>query len=40
LLGGLPATISDIGDTARAVRQLAEQIDRNPNVILTGKKAP
>jgi paraquat-inducible protein B len=40
LLGGLAATISDIGDAARAVRQLAEQIDRNPNVILTGKKAP
>jgi paraquat-inducible protein B len=40
LLGGLAATISDIGDAARAVRQVAEQIDRNPNVILTGKKAP
>jgi FlaA1/EpsC-like NDP-sugar epimerase len=40
LLGGLAATISDIGDAARAVRQLAEQIDRNPNVLLTGKKAP
>jgi paraquat-inducible protein B len=40
LLGGLAATISDIGDAARAVRQLAEQIDRNPNVILTGRKAP
>jgi len=40
LLGGLAATLSDIGDAARAVRLLAEQIDRNPNVILTGKKAP
>jgi len=40
LLGGLASTISDIGDAARAVRQLAEQIDRNPNVLLTGKKAP
>jgi paraquat-inducible protein B len=40
LLGGLAATIADIGEAARAVRQLAEQIDRNPNVILTGKKAP
>jgi paraquat-inducible protein B len=40
LLGGLASTISDVGDAARAVRQLAEQIDRNPNVLLTGKKAP
>ena len=40
LLGGLAATIADIGEAARAVRQLAEQIDRNPNVLLTGKKAP
>jgi paraquat-inducible protein B len=40
LLGGLSATIGEVGDTARAVRLLAEQIDRNPNVLLTGKKAP
>ncbi len=40
LLGGLAATIADVGDAARAVRLLAEQLDRNPNVLLTGKKAP
>ena len=40
LLGGLSATIGEVGDAARAVRLLAEQIDRNPNVLLTGKKAP
>jgi paraquat-inducible protein B len=40
LLGGLAATIGEVGDAARAVRQLAEQLDRNPSVLLTGKKEP
>jgi phospholipid/cholesterol/gamma-HCH transport system substrate-binding protein len=40
LLGTLAATLADVGEAARAVRQLAEQLDRNPSVLLTGKKAP
>jgi ABC-type transporter Mla subunit MlaD len=40
LLGTLATTLADVGEAARAVRQLAEQLDRNPSVLLTGKKAP
>jgi paraquat-inducible protein B len=40
LLGGFAATLAELGDAARAVRQLAEQLNRNPSVLLTGKKEP
>jgi len=40
LLGTLATTLAGVGEAARAVRQLAEQLDRNPSVLLTGKKAP
>jgi paraquat-inducible protein B len=40
LLSSFAATLGDLGEAARAVRQLAEQVDRNPNVLITGKKAP
>lgn len=40
LVHGLGRTLADLGEAARAVRQLAEDLDRDPSVLLKGKKAP
>lgn len=39
-LSRLAGTLTELGEAARAVRLLAEQLERNPSVLLTGKKAP
>jgi len=38
LVHGLTATLADLDDAARAVRELAEHVNRDPSVLLTGKK--
>lgn len=40
LLGSAARTLKEVGDAARAIRQLAEELERNPNLLLTGKKEP
>lgn len=40
LVAGMTGALADVGEAARAVRQLAEHLDRDPSVLLTGKKAP
>lgn len=39
LVNGLTATVVELGEAARAVRHLAERIERDPSVLLTGKEA-
>jgi paraquat-inducible protein B len=38
LLSQLESTLADLGDTARALRLLSEQLRRNPNSIIFGTK--
>ena len=40
LVEGAARTLEDLGEAARAVRQLAERLDRDPSALLTGRKAP
>jgi paraquat-inducible protein B len=40
LVQELTTALGDLGEAARAVRQLAENLNRDPSVLLTGKKAP
>jgi phospholipid/cholesterol/gamma-HCH transport system substrate-binding protein len=40
LLGSLATTLKEVGEAARAIRHLAEELERNPSVLLTGKKEP
>ncbi len=37
---GLAQSLNELGAAARAVRQLANDLDRDPSVLLKGKKAP
>ncbi len=37
--GGLKKTLQQIGDAATSVKQLSDYLERNPNAILSGKKA-
>jgi len=37
LADGLGAAITEVTGAARAVRQLADELSRNPNIILTGR---
>lgn len=36
----LARTLTDVGDAARAVKELAGYLDRNPNALLVGRRAP
>lgn len=36
----LPRTLSDIGDAARSVDDLADFLERNPNAIVFGRPGP
>ncbi|MFO7724385.1 MAG: MlaD family protein [Oceanipulchritudo sp.] len=40
LYGEMIEALDQVGDTARSLRQLAETLERNPNIILTGKQQP
>lgn len=40
LVHGLAASLAEVGEAARAVRRLATDLDRDPSVLLKGKKAP
>jgi len=37
---GLASTLADLGEAARAIRDLADFLDRHPNAILTGRPKP
>ena len=37
LVQGLTGAVGDVGEAARAVRRLAEDLDRDPSVLLRGK---
>jgi len=37
LVLGINGALSDVGEAARAVRRLAEDLDRDPSVLLRGK---
>jgi len=38
IVQGLSSTLADVGEAARAVRNLLDYLDRNPNALLTGRK--
>lgn len=38
--GSLPRTLRQIGDAAVSVKNLADYLERNPNAVISGKKAP
>lgn len=40
LVHGLAESLAEVGEAARAVRQLANDLDRDPSVLLKGRKAP
>lgn len=40
LYGEMIEALDQVGDTARSLRQLVETLERNPNVILTGRPQP
>jgi paraquat-inducible protein B len=40
LVYGVTTTLRDLDEAARAVRQLAEHLDRDPGALIRGKKAP
>jgi len=37
---GLASTLADLGEAARAIRDLADFLDRHPNAVLTGRPKP